>query len=85
MEIFSEDHFERVIRNSVPQNASEKVIKNTAHYMREMLDMGFDDGLKGNPPKKHKTDMRLTRDERRLSNAHYKIYMIGYNLGKGAR
>lgn len=85
MEIFSEEHFERVVRNSVPENSPEKIIKSTAHYMRKMLEMGFDDGLKGKPPQKHKSDMSLSWNERRLSNQHYKIYMMGYNLGKGAR
>lgn len=52
--------------------------------MKNCLDMGYKDGLGGAPMQQHKRDKSLDKAHQRYAKSLFKIYQLGYELGKAA-
>ena len=84
MELFSQEYFERVVRHTMPSDAPETLIKKSAADMRNCVDMGYKDGLAGEPMQQHERNTHASRAQQRYAKSLYEVYKLGYKLGKAA-
>lgn len=83
MEIFSHEHFELIVRKSLPPGVPDSLVTSSARDMRYYLLQGFDAGLAGEPLPPLKKDRKASRNGQRYAKSLYDMYAIGYRLGKG--
>ena len=83
MEIFSQEHFELIVRKSLPPGVPDSLVTSSARDMRCYLLQGFDAGLAGEPLPPFKKDRKASRNGQRYAKSLYDMYAIGYRLGKG--
>lgn len=83
MEIFSQEHFELIVRKSLPPGVPDSLVTSSARDMRYYLLQGFDAGLAGETLPPFKKDRKASRNGQRYAKSLYDMYTIGYRLGKG--
>lgn len=82
MELFSQEYFERAVRNHVPAGSPEAIIKKSAADLQNCLDAGYKDGLTGAQMQQHKRDAHSSRAQQRYAKSLYEVYKLGYQLGE---